>query len=223
LGKRKTREGKRNKKKRKKRAIEMKEGQSPRAWEKTVGTRGWMGAQNSLARSLLAQGRASIMACAVFSLVIEPTSSLHIDRIQGAERASALRTLPPSLHSSQLAPITLRLKGGEGNASPPTSHIIAMGTVCGSILVLNELDLLSVVVRVGLTFFLAVIFLLSVCANSWCLVLSFYMNPIINIQLHNFAKNVGVTHILSLTVIFYEFLRGSTRQRTPSTGPHTCF
>ena len=148
----------------------MQEGQKPRAWEKTAGRRGWMGARRRW--SLLAQGRASIMACAVFSLVIEPTSSLHIDRIQVAERASALRTLPPSLHSSQLAPITLRLKGGEGNASPPTSHIIAMGTVCGSILVLNELDLLSVVVRVGLTFFLAVIFLLSVCANL-CLVLSF--------------------------------------------------
>jgi hypothetical protein len=182
---------KRKKKRGKKKG--MKEGQKPRAWEKIPGTRGWMGARSRLARSLLAQGRASIMACAVFSLVIEPTSSLHIDRIQGAERASALRTLPPSFHSSQLAPITLRLKGGEGNASPPTSHIIAMGTVCGSILVLNELDLLSVVVRVGLTFFLAVIFLLSVCANLWCLVLSFYMNLIINIKLHNFAKNVRIT------------------------------
>jgi len=57
----------------------------------------------------------------------------------------------------------LRLKGGEGKpgAVPDPKHVMAMGTVCGAILVLNEFDLLSVVLRVGLTFFLAVIFLLS--------------------------------------------------------------
>eukprot|EP00283_Hemiselmis_rufescens_P010390 CAMPEP_0173421828 /NCGR_PEP_ID=MMETSP1357-20121228/2785_1 /TAXON_ID=77926 /ORGANISM="Hemiselmis rufescens, Strain PCC563" /LENGTH=262 /DNA_ID=CAMNT_0014384785 /DNA_START=35 /DNA_END=819 /DNA_ORIENTATION=+ len=55
-----------------------------------------------------------------------------------------------------------RLRGGEGVplAKPPTWHMVLMGVVCGSVLVLNEMKMLSVVMRVLLTLALSVVFLL---------------------------------------------------------------
>jgi len=55
-----------------------------------------------------------------------------------------------------------RLRGGEGVplAKPPTWHMVVIGVVCGSVLVLNEMKMLSVVLRVLLTLALSVIFLL---------------------------------------------------------------
>mmetsp|Transcript_10193 Transcript_10193/g.23866 ORF Transcript_10193/g.23866 Transcript_10193/m.23866 type:complete len:293 (-) Transcript_10193:164-1042(-) len=53
----------------------------------------------------------------------------------------------------------LALRGG--GQAPDPKHVALVGTVCAVVLVLNEIDMLSVVVRVGLTFILSIVFLLA--------------------------------------------------------------
>lgn len=111
-------------------------------------------------------GHATLVSCAMLTLIVAPTCCLHVERplhYGSAGRSSALRAARSPLLETQLSHVTLRLKGGEDKpkVAPDPKHVIAMGVVCGSILILNEFDLLSVVLRVGLTFFLAIIFLLS--------------------------------------------------------------
>ncbi len=40
---------------------------------------------------------------------------------------------------------TMSLRGGEANEAPrpKTSHVIAVGTICGAILILNEMNLVT--------------------------------------------------------------------------------
>lgn len=109
------------------------------------------------------------VALAAF-LVAPMCSSLHVDPLRPVHGlvgvgGVGMRTPSPAGRASAapIAPRILRLKGGEGkpSAAPDPKHVIIMGTVCGTILLLNEFDMLSVVLRVGLTFCLAIVFLLS--------------------------------------------------------------
>jgi len=62
--------------------------------------------------------------------------------------------------ASPLRGPNLGLRGGAGQAPDP-KHVALVGTVCAIVLILNEVDMLSVVLRVGLTFVLSIIFLLA--------------------------------------------------------------
>ncbi|EKX38172.1 hypothetical protein GUITHDRAFT_154781 [Guillardia theta CCMP2712] len=53
-----------------------------------------------------------------------------------------------------------RLRGGNG-AKPDTKHAIIVGSVCALILILNEFNVLSAIVRVSLTLLLSLTFLLA--------------------------------------------------------------
>jgi hypothetical protein len=101
-----------------------------------------------------------LLWCLMLSLILAPVCCLHVSSSQHSG-ASIGRIRPVGASLGAAGP--LRLKGGEGKpgAAPDPKHVIVMGTVCGAILLLNEFDLLSVVLRVGLTFFLAIVFLLS--------------------------------------------------------------
>ena len=92
------------------------------------------------------------MSVVVLALALAPAPAfcLHVARLH---RGSVLA---PSAgrSSSALQPAragTLGLRGGEGKpgTAPDPKHVMMMGAVCGTILVLNEFDLLSVVLRVG--------------------------------------------------------------------------
>ena len=92
------------------------------------------------------------MSVVVLALAMAPAPAfcLHVARLH---RGSVLA---PSAgrSSSALQParaVTLGLRGGEGKpgTAPDPKHVMMMGAVCGTILVLNEFDLLSVVLRVG--------------------------------------------------------------------------
>ena len=92
------------------------------------------------------------MSVVVLALAMAPAPAfcLHVARLH---RGSVLA---PSAgrSSSALQPAragTLGLRGGEGKpgTAPDPKHVMMMGAVCGTILVLNEFDLLSVVLRVG--------------------------------------------------------------------------
>jgi len=117
------------------------------------------------------RGPGALLPLAVLSLAVAPAClCLPVDTLRRAPAAALhgrecgqRRSAPEPRLQSVFAPSTLRLKGGDGKpgAAPDPKHVILMGTVCGTILVLNEFDLLSVVLRVGLTFFLAIVFLLS--------------------------------------------------------------
>jgi len=75
--------------------------------------------------------------------------------------AGGLNRKPAAPFAAGVARQNLGLRGGAPQQAPDVKHVIMVGSVCAIVLILNEVDLLSVVIRVGLTFVLAIIFLLA--------------------------------------------------------------